>query len=332
MKPNPDFLNLKKDFWANIRTISQATRYTIGKRKKVLSPDLINKIINVPTAGEIQKAYQRLGLNPDHIVDGEGNFTEFGKKIRSYFQYRADTLTDLVEPNLMNVSQAKAEYEKLDIELKPTCDQPMNKQKKEKKAKAYFTCIINMLIEANAEGLPCNYNPQQLTTITKEQKPLRTLARRVDGAFPGTVNPIAIWEIKEYYYTTTFGSRVADGVYESLLDGMELEELAAEENIQVKHYLMIDDHFTWWSKGVSYLCRIIDMLHMGYVDEALFGREVITRLPELVKEWANSVDRTKLEEWTVAPVVKKKRPKKSPVITQLAFNNSQTQDNSHETL
>jgi len=28
-----------------------------------------------------------------------------------------------------------------------------------------------------------------------------------------------------YYYTTTFGSRVEDGVYETLLDGMELEEL-----------------------------------------------------------------------------------------------------------
>jgi hypothetical protein len=28
------------------------------------------------------------------------------------------------------------------------------------------------------------------------------------------------------------------------------------------------------------------MLHMGYVDEALFGYEVIERLPNLVKEWA----------------------------------------------
>ena len=40
------------------------------------------------------------------------------------------------------------------------------------------------------------------------------------------MDPLAVWEIKEYYYTTTFGSRVADGVYETLLDGMELRELA----------------------------------------------------------------------------------------------------------
>jgi len=51
----------------------------------------------------------------------------------------------------------------------------------------------------------------------------------VDGAFPSTVNPIAVWEIKEYYTQQTFGSRIADGVYESLLDGMELEELREHE-------------------------------------------------------------------------------------------------------
>ncbi|MDO9129868.1 MAG: hypothetical protein Q7U34_08380, partial [Anaerolineales bacterium] len=125
----------------------------------------------------------------------------------------------------------------------------------------------------------------QLTIITKDDLPVRTFARRVDGAFPSCVNPIAIWEIKEYYYTTTFGSRVADGVYESLLDGLELEELRKHEGINIKHYLIVDAHDTWWKQGKSYLCRIIDMLHMGYIDEVLFGYEVIERLPNLVKEW-----------------------------------------------
>ena len=115
--------------------------------------------------------------------------------------------------------------------------------------------------------------------------PLRTLARRVDGAFPTAVNPIAIWEIKEYYYTTTFGSRVADGVYETLLDGMELEELEASAGYLIDHVLFIDGRYTWWECGRSYLCRMIDMLHMGYVDEIIFGNEVIDRLPLLVQEW-----------------------------------------------
>jgi len=83
----------------------------------------------------------------------------------------------------------------------------------------------------------------------------------------------------------------ADGVYETLLDGMELEELHEHEDIKVSHCLMIDAHFTWWDCGKSYLCRIIDMIHMGYVDEVLFGYEVIERLPTLVKEWAVSINK-----------------------------------------
>jgi hypothetical protein len=142
-----------------------------------------------------------------------------------------------------------------------------------------------MLIEAGTGGMDCDYDPRALTTVTRDGAPVRTLSRRVDGAFPQVVNPIAIWEIKEYYYTTTFGSRVADGVYETLLDGVELEELWVSEGIRVLHYLMVDDHYTWWECGRSYLCRILDMLHMGYVDEVLFGSEVVERLPAITKEW-----------------------------------------------
>lgn len=164
------------------------------------------------------------------------------------------------------------------------------KQRGDKKAPAYFTGIINMIIEANIGKFPCDYDPRKLTTVTRDEKPLRTLARRVDGAFPSTVNPVAIWEIKEYYYTTTFGSRVADSVYETLLDGMELEELWKNEKITVKHYMMVDAYFTWWVQGKSYLCRIIDLLHMGYVEEALFGYEVVERLPEIVKDWLRHLE------------------------------------------
>jgi len=79
--------------------------------------------------------------------------------------------------------------------------------------------------------------------------------------------------------------RVADGVYETLPDGMELSELRQSEQIDVKHYLMVDARFTWWECGKAYLCRLFDMLHMGYVDEILFGREVIDEMPRIVHEW-----------------------------------------------
>ncbi|PIV33126.1 MAG: hypothetical protein COS34_09430 [Lysobacterales bacterium CG02_land_8_20_14_3_00_62_12] len=190
----------------------------------------------------------------------------------------------------MDNNASEAAFKKLRKQLKPRCVLPMNKQKGVKRNHAFLTGIVNMLIESNIGDASCDYDPRSLTTLTHDAMPLRTLSRRVDGAFPSVVNPIAIWEIKEYYYTTTFGSRVADGVYETLLDGHELEELETAARRKVQHVLMVDDYFTWWECGRSYLCRIIDMLHMGYIDEVLFGREVIDRLPVLAREWKQQLD------------------------------------------
>jgi hypothetical protein len=275
VKPNARFLDLPKNFWAYVRTLGQKLGYTVRGQG----------VINVPTFNEITKGLGSLGLSTKELANARGKAKKLGSLLSDYFAFRADALESHVEPCLMDAKQAKSLFGEYRKRLEPSCPLPMNKQKGRKKAKAYFTCIINMLIEANSGGYPCDYDPRGLTTITRGNAPLRTLARRVDGAFPKVANPVAVWEIKEYYHTTTFGSRVADGVYETLLDGMELEELRKNEGIDVKHYLMVDAHYTWWDCGKSYLCRIVDMLHMGYVDEVLFGREVVERVPELVKEW-----------------------------------------------
>lgn len=208
----------------------------------------------------------------------------------AYFMYRAEVLNNFVQHQLMNAKQAETMFNRLHEKYQPVLPHTMNKQKGDKKKVSYLTAMVNMLIEANAQGLSFNRDPRELTTITKSSMPVRTMARRVDGAFPSAVNPVAIWEIKEYYYTTTFGSRVADGVYETLLDGMELEELKEHEGIEVEHILIVDAHFTWWDCGRAYLCRMIDMLHMGYVDEILFGKEIEDRLPHIVTVW---VEKTK---------------------------------------
>jgi len=275
MIPDPRFLNQPGSFWANVRTIGQAVGYTVRGESQ----------IKVPTYEEIIRAYSRLKLRHDHIVDGAGRPTVMGKALHDYFAFRADRLNTFVEPRLMDVDRAREVFESFRKELKPRAPLPMNKQKGEKKAPAYLTGLVNMLVEANAGGLSCDFDPRELTTVTRDGAPIRTLARRVDGAFPSAVNPIAVWEIKEYYYTTTFGSRVADGVYETLLDGMELEELWEHDHVKVLHYLIVDAYYTWWNCGKSYLCRILDMLHMGFVDEVLFGYEVVERLPTLVQQW-----------------------------------------------
>ncbi len=278
MKPDSRFTKLPKAFWANVRLIGQECGYTKRGTGQLL----------VPSREQVESQWEKIKLSPNGLDVTLPCGRPTWEKLMEYFEYRADILHNHVEPSLMDANTAKKEFSILKKRLKPSCPLPMNKQKGKKKAPAYFTCMINMLIEEAVKGHECNYDPRALTTVIRDGTPLRTFARRMDGAFPSVLNPIAVWEIKEYYYTTTFGSRVAGGVYETLLDGMEIEELAITENIDVLHYLMIDAYYTWWNCGKSYLCRIVDMLHMGYVDEVLVGREIITRLPLLVKGWRHS--------------------------------------------
>lgn len=274
MRPNPEFVKLPKSFWAAVKTVSQECGYTVRGQGTV----------KIPAPDEIKSAFVSLGLS-EGALKTKVNGKPLLEMLGAYFKYRADTLNNEVEPLLMDAAEAKKQFDALHKKLKPKCPLPLNKQKGKMKAPAYLTGMVNMLIEANCNGLPVDYDPRELTTVTQNGAPLRTLSRRVDGAFPAPINPIAIWEIKEYYYTTTFGSRVADGVYETLLDGMEIEELDTSENVQVLHYLFLDARYTWWDCGKSYLCRIVDMVQMGFVDEVLVGKEVIDRLPVLVRSW-----------------------------------------------
>ena len=75
----------------------------------------------------------------------------------------------------------------------------------------------------------------------------------------------------------------SEAVYETQLDGYELKELSERTGEKVYHVLFIDAYRTWWIQGKSYLCRIIDALNMGLVDEVIIGREVFTRWPELLQ-------------------------------------------------
>lgn len=276
VRGNDTFKGLDKGFWAHVRSLSQTLGYTARG----------TGTIKVPTFAEVLAGMKKLGLLSEHLVQ-KGKPTEFADALMAYFAYRADVLNNTVQHQLMDKVAAQAMYERLLSVQKYKLAATMNKQKGEKKQVAYLTAMVNMLIEANAQGIEYDHDPRQLTTVTRDGMPLRTLARRIDGAFPSAVNPVAVWEIKEYYHTTTFGSRVADGVYETLLDGMELEEMRLETGVEVEHILIADAHYTWWECGRSYLCRMIDMLHMGYVDEILFGTEIEDRLPAMVAEWAD---------------------------------------------
>ena len=272
MKANTRFLGKPKTFWADIKLLSQQIGYAQKKQ------------IKIPTIDEVVKAYQDVNLSSEHVYT-QGQITELGKDIIDYFSFRALVINDQVSNSLMDAQEAEVKFNELYSAYKPKCPIPMNKQKGEKFKPAFLTGMVNILIENVLNNAKCNFDPRSLATITRDNRPLRTFSRRFDGAFPDTTNPKIIWEVKEYYYTTTFGSRVADGVYETLLDGLELEELHENENKKIYHFLVIDSKFTWWTCGKSYLCRMIDMLHMGYVDEIFFGKEIIEHLQNSFREW-----------------------------------------------
>ncbi len=284
MKPNPKFVTqTTPEFWANVKYISQRLGYTDRKTKS----------IKVYPFKQIITLYRDNNFQINKIALSNETPTEFGQLLLDYFEYRADALNNYVQHNLMDIDEAKALYEELCTKYNPTCEVPMNKQGGEKQVPNYYTGIINILLEANIKGYDIKYSANELTAFTLNKVPYRSLSRRVDGSFPGVLNPIALWEIKEYYYTKTFGSRVADGVYESQLDGLELNEIRKTLDRPIHHYLMVDSKFTWWGLGRSYLCRIFDMMHMGLLTEAIFGKEVIDRIPVITKKWIEDYEQFK---------------------------------------
>lgn len=276
MIANREYLNLPPKFWAYVKIIGQSAGYT----KK--------GVISVPTIEDIYTALHSLSLDCCELYSSE-TITPFGNHILSYFQYRANVLNHTVFRLLMDVEEAEAMFLRLRESFQILSNYmpplPMNKQKNEKRSFAFFTCMINLLISQSLNGERCDYDPRFLAYFTKNGNPVYSLSRRVDGAYPSVVNPKAIWEIKEYYYTTTFGSRVADGVYETLVDGAELIDVFEKEKIPCLHYLFVDSKYTWWNCGKTYLCRLIDMMHMGYVNEVIFGKEIETRIPEITMMW-----------------------------------------------
>ena len=171
------------------------------------------------------------------------------------------------------------------------CKLPLNKQKGEMRQIAFFTAIINIIAEktireitGNTDELGFDDDPRSLTYIWDDERHIiGATSRRFDGAYPNTESPQLVWEIKEYYYNTSFGSRIADGVYETQLDGFEFNEIYDRTGHKVYHVLFIDAYHTWWDLGKSYLCRLVDALNSGVVDKVIVGREVLTRWPELLR-------------------------------------------------
>ena len=120
MKPDPHFAAQSKEFWANVRTISQEVGYTQRG----------TGTIKVPTFAEVETRYASLGLTTTHLANATGALTSLGSALFDYFAYRAAVLNDFVRAQLMNKTDAEAEFTKLKQRLIPSCPLPMNKDRK----------------------------------------------------------------------------------------------------------------------------------------------------------------------------------------------------------
>lgn len=272
-----EFEDEPREFWAYVRLASELIGYS--KRGRGASG------LREYDIHEIVEAFNNEGVSTERIWNAEAmKPTSFGKDLVNYLNKRKEVIETEVKDNLMKRDEAKEEFERVRDEYDVDVPIKMNKQKGDMKHPAYLTCMVNILTAANLGDHEFDPEPRGLTVAQKGDTLLRTFSRRMDGAYPSRFNPEAIWEIKEYYDNKTFGSRIADGVYETMLDGEEVEELKKEEDKKIYHYLIVDDYQTWWEKGRSYLCRMVDIVNMGLVDEIIIGREVITRWPEIVQE------------------------------------------------
>lgn len=275
MRRFEEFADRDAGFWAVVKYISELLGYSKGGA------------VSTYATKEIESA---LSMNNLHIDHHQIN------KVKKYLDLRAALLNDYVKSCLMDAATAKLEYEKL-FQIYSSENYlsklPLNKQKGEMKQIAYFTAMINILAEKTIKefgkeitGIGFNDDPRGLVYILdSDRRIIGSTSRRYDGAFPDIINPLIVWEIKEYYYATTFGSRVADGVYETQLDGFEFKTIEKTTGMHIEHVYFIDAYRTWWTQGKSYLCRIIDALNIGLVDEVIAGREVLTRWPELIKRF-----------------------------------------------
>ena len=62
-----------------------------------------------------------------------------------------------------------------------------------------------------------------------------------------------------------------------------VRDISQRSGKPITHVFFLDAYKTWWVDGKSYLCRIVDILNSGLVDEVIVGREVLDRWPKLLK-------------------------------------------------
>nr|WP_011091143.1 hypothetical protein [Corynebacterium glutamicum]AAO18218.1 Yga2E [Corynebacterium glutamicum] len=294
MKAEPKWINRPPQFWHYVRVISQHLGYARKGEIYRHEPEAIERALR-----ELELSVDALRLTPiPGLSVGE---------LAEYFDFRADLIHGTIAANLQNASEAKKTFEqvveKFTTGMTPQFKGgkensrlyrvnggvpvvvPYNKQKGDKRDIDFLTGTTNILLSYYLGGESFDQDPRQLPVVTEDGVVSGSMSRRMDGAYPDSVNPSAIWEFKCYYYTTTFGSKISDAVYITDLDGYERGEILKASHKRVENNVFLDAYSVFMEQGLSFLVRLVDMLQRGAVDNLVFGKEVLTAVPEIVKGW-----------------------------------------------
>ncbi|MFJ2905445.1 hypothetical protein [Streptomyces sp. NPDC087212] len=202
------------------------------------------------------------------------------KRVSAYWSKRrevADTLLSLMRTE----EEAKSDYAGLSDQVLQSYGVQLEGYHKSSKA---LVNTVDAVVYRECRGaeVTVNTNPQSRAVLISDQH-IWVSPRRLDGAIPDLLNPIAIWEIKEYWGKTGGGSKMSDAIYELHLVGLELRLFEDEFGVHVNHYAIIDGRDQWNSRKAD-LRRAVDLLYSGLLDELVVGREVLTEWPRIVSE------------------------------------------------
>lgn len=283
--------NQSQIFWNYVRIISENLGYS--RNGKVLRH----------SEADIRRALTILNLSVD--IDATID------QLAQYFHFRANLIETTMATYLQTPDEARMLFEEVVAHYTTSVTSrfnqggqentrvytvkngvpviaPYNKQKGHKREIDYLTAISNILISHHLAGEDFDQDPHRLPIVTESGIIQGAMSRRMDGAYPSCVNPLAVWEFKSYYYTTTFGSKISDAVYIASLDGYERDEIFNNTARRIYTTLFLDAYSAWLKQGKSYLCRIVDLLYRGLIDDLVIGSEVLTAIPEMVKKWRSS--------------------------------------------
>ena len=192
---------------------------------------------------------------------------EVSKLLSSYLDFRSSLWT-AGDKMLRTEDEATAYCKKAFNELPKTTQTRNQEHHQSSKAMVLTTTRLAESV-CKDFGITIEPNPQRRCVwVANEQ--LHVAARNLDGAVPGLVDPFVVWEIKEYWGTTSGGSKMSDAVYECALVGRELRDFEKRTKLHVEHAVILDGKAQWTSRK-SDLLRFFDLYYQGLIDILIVG-------------------------------------------------------------